>query len=117
MLPGSIGSLSVRFEGDEQANLGVFAVHVALEGGYHVAADVAALDLDDDSLGLAAVVVEEVDVAVYAGVGAATSTVGGAGVHQSQRPVLELVASVVFGLDGERSRAFDVLGDAYHVVV
>ena len=106
-----------RIEGDEEADFGVLAGHVALEGGYHVAADVSALYLDDDALGSAAVVVEEVDVAVYAGVGAAASSVGGAGVHEAQCPVLELVASVVFALDGEGSRAFDVLWDSHHVVV
>ena len=41
----------------------------------------------------------------------------GRGVNQAQGPVFELVASVVFGFDGQGAGAFDVLGDAYHVVV
>ena len=91
--------LGGRLEGDEDADLGLLAVHVALEGGDHAAVDVAALDLDDDALGLAAVVVEEVDVAIDAGVGATAAVVGGTGVHEAQGPPLELIA-VLLGEGG-----------------
>ena len=58
---------------NEQADLGALTVHVALEGSDHVAADVSALELDDDTLQLATVIIEEVDVSIYAGVGLSTS--------------------------------------------
>ena len=73
-------------EGDEDAELGFLPLHVALEGGDHAAVDVAALDLGDDALGPAAVVVEEVDVAVDPGVRAATAVVGGAGIGRGPGP-------------------------------
>ena len=53
--------------------------------------DVAAFHLHDDALGLAAVVVKEVDVAVDAAVSALAFVAGRAGVHQAQRPPLELI--------------------------
>ena len=95
-LPHGLGGV---LECDEDADGGVFAVHIALEGSDHTAIDVAALDLDDDALGLAAVVVEEVDVAVDASVGSAPSVVGRPGVHQTQSPSLKLVA-VLLGQGG-----------------
>ena len=52
----------------------------------------AALDLDYDPLGPAAVVVKEVDVPVHPGVGAAPFVVGRPGVRQAQGLPFELVA-------------------------
>ena len=46
-------------KGDEQGHVRLFAIHVALERRDDVAAHLPALDLDDDGLGLAGVVVEE----------------------------------------------------------
>ena len=73
------------FEGDEDAEGGVLALHIASEGGDLASVDVSALDLDDDPLGLVGVVVEEVDVAVDAGVGALLASGGGAGVDEAEQ--------------------------------
>ena len=70
-----------------------------------VALDAAALDLYHDALGLAAVVVEEVDEAVDAGIRAFLAVARGASVHKSERPPLELVA-VVEARDSALSRSF-----------
>ena len=83
-----------RLEGYEQGEVGFFALHIRFEHGYLAALHTATLDLHDYALGLAAVVVEEVDVAVYAGVRALLAVARGAGIDQSERPPLELVAVV-----------------------
>jgi len=67
---------------------------------------VPALDLDDDALALAGVVIEEVDIPVYALICAFLAVINRPALDQSQRPVLELVA-VLFG---EGLSAPDVLG-------
>ena len=90
LLHGTCG----RLEGYEQGEVGFFALHIRFERGDLAALHVAALDLHDDALRLAAVVVEEVDVAVYAGVRALLAVARGAGIDQSERPPLELVAVV-----------------------
>ena len=95
-------------QGDEQPQLRLFpfqhAFQVANLSGVHVPA----LDLHDDAFGFAAVVVEEIDVAVDAGVGASAFVVGRASVHQAQRPPLELVAVLL----GQRLGAGNIGGFA-----
>ena len=105
------------FEGDEDAEGGVLAFHIALERGDLAAVDVSALDLDDDALGLVGVVIEEVDVAVDAGVGALLASGGGAGVDETERPVLELVAAVVVAVLGQGAGAGDIFRQADDVVL
>ena len=95
-------------QGDEQGQLGFFPFQVAFEGGNHTPVDGAAFDLHDDALGLAAVVVEEVDVAVHAGVGAFAAVAGGAGCGEAQGPPFELVAILL----GQGVGAGDILGEA-----
>ena len=90
LLHGTCGLL----EGYEEGEVGFFALHVAFECGDLAALHIAALDLHDYALGLAAVVVEEVDVAVYARVRAFLAVARGARIHESERPPLELVAVV-----------------------
>ena len=82
------------FEGYEQGQVSFLALHVALESRYLVALYISALDLHDDALGLAAVVVEEVDEAVDAGVSSLLAVAGWSCIDQAQRPPLELVAVV-----------------------
>ena len=99
-----------RFQRDEEADLGFFARHVALERGDLVALHVAALDLHDHALGLAAAVVEEVDVAVHARIGALAFVLRRASIDQAERPPFELVA-VVLGERGGAGRVFGVAED------
>ena len=85
--PGSHGFLQHRtgwfLKGNEQPEFRLFPLHIALESGDLTPVDVAAFHLHDDALGLAAVVVKEVDVAVDAAVSALTFVPGRAGVHHS----------------------------------
>ncbi len=87
---GFVGGLRVT----NRSEVGFFALHVAFEGGDLVALHISALDLHHNALGLAAVVVEEVDEAVYAGIRAFLAVARGASVHKSERPPLELIAVV-----------------------
>ena len=70
----------------------------------------AALDLHDHALGLAAAIVEEVDVAVHARIGALAFVLGRASIDQAERPPFELVA-VVLGEGGGAGRVFGVAED------
>ena len=97
-----------RLQRNEEADLRFFALHVTLKGRDLVALHMSAFDLHDDALGLAAAVVEEVNIAVNAGIGAFLFVLCWAGVYQAKRPPFELVAVVL----RQRGRARQVFGVA-----
>ena len=94
--------------GDESADGGFVPRQHALQVADVVHARVAAFDLHDDLLGLAALVVKEVDVAVDAAVRAFPVVPGGTGVYQVHGPPLELVRADFL----ERLRASQTLDGA-----
>jgi len=78
-------------QGDERAEGGLLPLDHAFQVAHVIHADVTALHLHHHLLGLAAFVVEEVDVAVDARVRALLVVLGGPRVYQVHRPPLELV--------------------------
>ena len=105
-----------RLQSDEQADFRFLPLHTSFQCGDLLPVDMTAFHLRHDALGLAAVVVEEVDIAIYPGDRTLLSAPGGAGVYETQRPPLELVTPGVFAVGGEGLGTGDVLGLAQRFV-
>ena len=63
--------------------------------------DLAALHVDDDALGPAAVIVIEVEAAVNAGIRTMPPVVGQLGVHRAQRPTHPMTGDAPFPLPAD----------------